>query len=68
MSSHVSGPTIETPFIREESFASEQSEPLSDLMENTIESIEAYAREKPWTFGLWMMGIGFVVGWKLKIW
>jgi hypothetical protein len=37
-------------------------------MENTLESIENYGRENPWSFGLWMMGIGFVLGWKLKIW
>jgi hypothetical protein len=43
-------------------------EPLAHLLENTIDSIETYGRENPWSFGLWMMGIGFVLGWKLKIW
>jgi hypothetical protein len=41
---------------------------LSPILENTIESVEAYAREKPWEFGLWMLGLGFVLGWKLKPW
>jgi hypothetical protein len=30
--------------------------------------IEEYARNKPLTFGLWALGIGFVLGWKLKPW
>jgi hypothetical protein len=38
------------------------------LVENVLNSLEEYGREKPLTFGLWMMGIGFVLGWKLKIW
>jgi hypothetical protein len=41
---------------------------FSPILENTLESVEAYAREKPWEFGLWMLGIGFVLGWKLKPW
>jgi ElaB/YqjD/DUF883 family membrane-anchored ribosome-binding protein len=36
-------------------------------IEQTIESVETYAREKPWQFGAWMLGIGFVLGWKMKI-
>lgn len=42
--------------------------PMTDLMEKTLDSIEAYGRENPWSFGLWMMGVGFVLGWKMKIW
>jgi hypothetical protein len=30
--------------------------------------IQEYARNKPLTFGLWALGIGFVLGWKLKPW
>lgn len=41
---------------------------LSPILENTLESVEAYARENPWQFGVWMLGIGFVLGWKLKPW
>jgi hypothetical protein len=40
--------------------------PLPELLESTLSSIESYAREKPWHFGLWAVGIGFVLGWKLK--
>ena len=27
-----------------------------------------YARDRPMEFGLWALGIGFVLGWKLKPW
>jgi hypothetical protein len=27
-----------------------------------------YARERPEVVALWCLGIGFVLGWKLKIW
>ncbi len=37
-------------------------------LESTMESVETYARRDPWPFGLWMLGIGFVLGWKLKMW
>jgi len=30
--------------------------------------VEEYARNNPLTFGLWALGIGFVLGWKLKPW
>ena len=62
------GRSIETPFTYGEFRSEESPEPFSHIMENTLESIEAYGRENPWSFGLWMMGIGFVLGWKLKVW
>ena len=40
--------------------------------ESTIRSvadcIEDYARSKPLPFAMWALGIGFVLGWKLKPW
>ncbi len=41
---------------------------VAPYLTDTLESIENYAREKPWTFALWMMGVGFVIGWKIKPW
>lgn len=32
------------------------------------ECFRAYARERPEVVALWTFGIGFVLGWKLKIW
>jgi hypothetical protein len=42
----------------------QQVQPLNDLMEHVRE----YAREKPEAAALWCLGIGFVLGWKLKPW
>jgi hypothetical protein len=33
-----------------------------------LEFVEGYAREKPISMALWALGIGFVLGWKLKPW
>jgi len=68
MNHAAAGRSIETPFIYDEIRSRESAEPFSHIMENTLESIESYGRENPWSFGLWMMGIGFVLGWKLKVW
>jgi hypothetical protein len=38
--------------------------PAQDLMDYFRE----YAREKPEVVALWCLGIGFVLGWKLKPW
>ena len=32
------------------------------------ECFRSYARERPEVVALWTFGIGFVLGWKLKIW
>ena len=39
-------------------------DPVSDLMEY----LHDYARENPGAAALWCLGIGFVLGWKLKPW
>ena len=36
--------------------------------EDIVEYLKAYAREKPEAAALWCLGIGFVLGWKLKPW
>ncbi len=38
--------------------------PTNDLMEY----FQEYTREKPEAVALWCLGIGFVLGWKLKPW
>ena len=39
-------------------------QPVNDLLEHLRE----YAKERPVTVALWCLGIGFVLGWKLKPW
>ena len=38
--------------------------PMADM----IEHFRDYARDKPEAAALWCLGIGFVLGWKLKPW
>ena len=38
--------------------------PVNDLMERLRE----YAKDNPGAVALWCLGIGFVLGWKLKPW
>lgn len=42
----------------------ESQQPINDL----IDYARNYAREKPEMAALWCLGIGFVLGWKLKPW
>jgi len=39
-----------------------------DAARDLIEYLKEYAREKPEVAALWCLGIGFVLGWKLKPW
>ena len=41
---------------------------LEDLAREATDRVETFAREKPMAFGLWALGIGFVLGWRLKPW
>ena len=35
---------------------------------DVVEFARQYAREKPGVVALWCLGVGFVLGWKLKPW
>jgi hypothetical protein len=46
-----------------------RNEPVGEKpYEDLVEYLKAYAKEKPDVAALWLFGIGFVVGWKLKPW
>lgn len=45
-------------------FAADELDPKQDLVEYLTE----YARQHPGATALWCLGIGFVLGWKLKPW
>lgn len=38
------------------------------VADNLIDKVENFAREYPLSFGLYALGVGFVLGWKLKPW
>ncbi len=37
-------------------------------LRDMIDYLKEYAREKPEVAAIWCLGIGFILGWKLKIW
>jgi len=49
---------------QESSSGKKGTHPLDDLIDYAV----AYSREKPEIAALWCLGIGFVLGWKLKPW
>lgn len=42
----------------------QQLQPGADL----IDYAKQYAKEKPEVVALWCLGVGFILGWKLKPW
>lgn len=41
---------------------------MEHVFEDALDRLNRYARHNPTAFGLWALGIGFVLGWKLKPW
>ena len=35
---------------------------------DVVEYLKQYARENPGTAALWCLGVGFILGWKMKPW
>jgi len=40
----------------------------AEMGRDMVQYLREYARENPESAALWCFGIGFVLGWKLKIW
>jgi hypothetical protein len=40
----------------------------ADVARDVMDYLKEYAREKPEVAALWCLGIGFIIGWKLKPW
>jgi hypothetical protein len=59
----VSTQTRKTP-LPKNAVRSEQKHPVDDL----VRYCKEYAEERPEVCALWCLGIGFVLGWKLKPW
>jgi hypothetical protein len=57
-------PETETQNAQDTEQPGEKLRPTCDL----VEYARQYAREKPTVVALWCLGIGFVLGWKLKPW
>ena len=42
--------------------------PREPTTKSALEHFQEYRRERPGVVALWCFGIGFVLGWKLKLW
>ena len=42
--------------------------PCEPTPKSALEHFQEYGRERPGVVALWCVGIGFVLGWKLKLW
>jgi hypothetical protein len=51
-----------------ESSAGETTENPRELTHDIAECLKLYAQDNPGTTALWCLGIGFVLGWKMKPW
>ena len=40
----------------------------AEIGRDMVQYLREYARENPESAALWCFGIGFVLGWKLKMW
>jgi hypothetical protein len=40
----------------------------AEMGRDVVQYLREYARENPESAALWCFGIGFVLGWKLKLW
>ena len=43
-------------------------EEATEVAADVLDYLKEYAREKPEVAALWCLGIGFILGWKLKPW
>lgn len=51
-----------------EASAQETMEDARQVTNDFVEYLTEYARQNPGTAALWCLGVGFVLGWKLKPW
>ena len=42
--------------------------PVAQPTKSALEHFREYGRDRPEMVALWCFGIGFVLGWKLKLW
>lgn len=42
--------------------------PGAPTTKTALEHFREYERERPGVVALWCLGLGFVLGWKLKLW
>jgi hypothetical protein len=53
---------------RESADGRRKIESPQEITEDLVEYVTDYARKNPGYAALWCLGVGFVLGWKLKPW
>jgi hypothetical protein len=61
-------PEVEYPADMLQAARMEPANWAESTVHSAIDYIEDYARSQPLTFAAWAFGIGFALGWKLKLW
>jgi hypothetical protein len=51
-----------------EASAGECADDAKKLTHDLVDYLKEYAKENPGTAALWCLGVGFVLGWKMKPW
>jgi hypothetical protein len=57
-----------TQNVRSHAVRSEQNREECGATSDLVCHLKEYAAENPTTAALWCLGIGFFLGWKLRIW
>lgn len=64
----MTSPTEEKSVPQSQNEAQTRTDPCEPKPKSALEHFQEYGRERPGVAALWCVGIGFVLGWKLKRW
>ncbi len=68
MALRTSGSETQSTIQRTESGVAATAAAEMHPVQDALAYVREYAREKPDAAALWCFGLGFVAGWKLKLW
>lgn len=60
--------TVEHPVPELQTEPQARTDTPTPTAKSALEHFEEYGRERPGVVALWCFGLGFVLGWKLKLW
>ena len=60
--------TEEHPVLESQNETQARTGPPAQTSKTALEHFQEYGRERPGVVALWCFGIGFVLGWKFKLW
>ncbi len=60
--------TVESMIPESKNETQKRTEDIAETAKSALEHVREYGRDRPEILALWCLGIGFVLGWKLKPW